>query len=129
MKYWVKLLPPLAATLLLAPMVAPSFANVTELRLYVLDCGHAIFKDMAGFSDTGEYDGKPGEIAAPCFLIRHPKGDLLWDAGLGDHYATPKEGSDAAPGVHVTVPAHGRVIVQHDPIDFKSLPKPPAYLD
>ena len=47
---------------------------------------------------------RPGEIAAPCFLIRHPKGDLLWDAGLGDHYNYPKEGSDAAPGVHVTVP-------------------------
>ena len=105
MKHWVfKLLPALAATWLLAS-VSPSYANVTELRLYVLDCGHATFKDMGGFSDTGEYDGMPGEIAAPCFLIRHPKGDLLWDAGLGDHFAIPKEGSDAAPGVHVTVPA------------------------
>ncbi|MEA3161750.1 MAG: N-acyl homoserine lactone hydrolase [Gammaproteobacteria bacterium] len=82
----------------------PAAASVKELRLYVLDCGHATFKDMGGFSDTGEYDGKPGEIAVPCFLIRHPKGDLLWDAGLGDHYNYPKEGSDAAPGVHVTVP-------------------------
>jgi len=82
----------------------PAAASIRELRLYVLDCGHATFKDMGGFSDTGEYDGKPGEIAVPCFLIRHPKGDLLWDAGLGDHYNYPKEGSDAAPGVHVTVP-------------------------
>ena len=105
MKDWVfKLLPALATTGLLAS-ASPSLAYVTELRLYVLDCGHATFKDMGGFSDTGEYDGMPGEIAAPCFLIRHPKGDLLWDAGLGDHFATPKEGSDAAPGVHVTVPA------------------------
>jgi N-acyl homoserine lactone hydrolase len=79
-------------------------AGVAELRLYVLDCGHASFKDMGGFSDSGEYDGKPGEIAAPCFLIRHPQGDLLWDAGLGDRFAAIKEGSDAAPGVHVTVP-------------------------
>jgi len=85
-------------------MARPCVAGVPELRLYVLDCGHATFKDMGGFSDTGEYDGKAGEIAAPCFLIRHPKGDLLWDAGLGDHYNYPKEGSDAAPGVHVTVP-------------------------
>jgi N-acyl homoserine lactone hydrolase len=106
MKNWIfKLLPPLTATLLQLSMLGPSFASVAELRLYVLDCGHATFKDMSGFSDTGEYDGKPGEIAAPCFLIRHPKGDLLWDAGLGDHYAIPKEGSDAAPGVHVTVPS------------------------
>ena len=56
----------------------------TELRLYALDCGHMDVQDMAPFSDTGEYDGKPGEIVAPCFLIGHPKGWLLWDAGLGD---------------------------------------------
>jgi N-acyl homoserine lactone hydrolase len=93
------------ALLLMGLSVAhPCLAAAAELRLYVLDCGHATFKDMGGFSDTGEYDGVAGEIAAPCFLIRHPKGNLLWDAGLGDHYNYPKEGSDAAPGVHVTVP-------------------------
>ena len=42
-------------------------------------------------------------MAAPCFLIRHPKGDLVWDLGLGDHFASPPEGSDVAPGVHVLV--------------------------
>jgi len=79
-------------------------AGAAELKLYVLDCGHASFKDMGGFSDTGEYDGKPGEIAVPCFLIQHSKGNLLWDAGLGDHFAANRDGSDVAPGVHVTVP-------------------------
>jgi glyoxylase-like metal-dependent hydrolase (beta-lactamase superfamily II) len=102
--YCKSTLPALALLLVCLCAARPGMARVAELRLYVLDCGHATFKDMAGFSDTGEYDGKPGEIAAPCFLIRHPKGDLLWDAGLGDHYNFPKEGSDAAPGVHVTVP-------------------------
>jgi glyoxylase-like metal-dependent hydrolase (beta-lactamase superfamily II) len=72
-------------------------------RLYALDCGHAQFSDMRIFSDTGEYDGKPGELAVPCFLIRHPKGDLLWDTGLGDHFAARKQGSDPAPGVHMSV--------------------------
>src|SRR5471030_2590723 len=91
----------LAPALLFA---ANCLAAPSEVRLYTLDCGHATFKDMGSFSDTGEYDGKPGEVAVPCFLIRHPKGDLLWDAGLGDHYNYPVEGSDAAPGVHVTVP-------------------------
>ena len=97
-------LPAMALALLCLMVAPPSLAKSPELRLYVLDCGHAAFKDMGGFSDTGEYDGKSGAIVAPCFLIRHPKGDLLWDAGLGDHYNYPKEGSDAAPGVHVTVP-------------------------
>jgi N-acyl homoserine lactone hydrolase len=92
-------------TLLLCCLLGlPASAAVSEPRIYVFDCGHAAFKDMGAFSDTGEYDGKAGEIAAPCFLIRHPKGDLLWDLGLGDHYAENKEGSDAAPGVHITVP-------------------------
>lgn len=97
-------LPAMALVLLCLGVAAPCSGRSAELRLYVLDCGHATFKDMGGFSDTGEYDGKSGEIAVPCFLIRHPKGDLLWDTGLGDHYNYPKEGSDAAPGVRVTVP-------------------------
>jgi glyoxylase-like metal-dependent hydrolase (beta-lactamase superfamily II) len=44
------------------------------------------FTDMGIFSDTGDYDGKPGSIVDPCFVIRHPKGILLWDVGLGDAY-------------------------------------------
>ena len=102
--YLKSTLPAMALVLFCLAVAAPCAARGTDLRLYVLDCGHATFKDMGGYSDTGEYDGKSGEIAVPCFLIRHPKGDLLWDAGLGDHYNYPKEGSDAAPGVHVTVP-------------------------
>jgi glyoxylase-like metal-dependent hydrolase (beta-lactamase superfamily II) len=75
-----------------------------DVRLYALDCGHATFHDMAQFSDTGEYDGKPGEIADPCFVIRHPKGILLWDTGLGDKFAANIGGIDLAPGFHLTVP-------------------------
>ncbi|MDB5968212.1 MAG: hypothetical protein JWQ90_662 [Hydrocarboniphaga sp.] len=51
-------------------------------RLYTLDCGHADFDNGAPLSDTGEYEGKAVSLADPCFLIRHPKGWLLWDAGL-----------------------------------------------
>ena len=75
-----------------------------DLRLYALDCGHATFQDMAQFSDTGEYDGKSGDIADPCFLLRHPKGILLWDTGLGDKFAANLGGIDLAPGVHLIVP-------------------------
>jgi glyoxylase-like metal-dependent hydrolase (beta-lactamase superfamily II) len=58
--------------------------TVLSVRLYALDCGRIDFKDMAMFSDTGEYDGKSASLVDPCFLIRHPKGNLLWDTGLGD---------------------------------------------
>lgn len=60
----------------------PRTASDTNVRLYVLDCGRAAFKDFGLGSDTGDYDGRPAELVDPCFLIRHPKGWLLWDAGL-----------------------------------------------
>ena len=57
---------------------------VAGVRLYVLDCGAMTIRDMGLFSDTGKYDGQSGRIVDTCFLIRHPKGNLLWDTGLGD---------------------------------------------
>jgi N-acyl homoserine lactone hydrolase len=77
--------------------------EVKEVRLYALDCGRIEFKDMGMFSDTGEYDGKPGELVDPCFLVRHPKGTLLWDAGLGDKLAGNPKGVDNG-GIHLSVP-------------------------
>lgn len=74
------------------------------VRLYVLDCGRIEFKDMAFFSDTGEYDGKTGKLVDTCYLIRHPKGTLLWDTGLGDKIAEQKGGVDNN-GIHLTVDA------------------------
>ena len=71
---------------------------VAEVRLYAIDCGFLQFKDLAPFADTGEYDGKPGNLAAPCFLIRHPKGNLLWDTGLGDKIVAAKDGVDVENG-------------------------------
>ncbi|HEY1139115.1 MAG TPA: N-acyl homoserine lactonase family protein [Lysobacter sp.] len=92
----------LIATALLATMAqaAEPSANV---RVYALDCGRIEFKDLGNFSDTGEYDGKPGTLAEPCFLIRHPKGDLLWDTGLGDHFAATPGGAEVRPGVRAIV--------------------------
>jgi glyoxylase-like metal-dependent hydrolase (beta-lactamase superfamily II) len=52
--------------------------------MYVLDCGAMSIRDMGLFSDTGKYDGQAGSIVDTCFLIRHPKGNLLWDTGLSD---------------------------------------------
>jgi glyoxylase-like metal-dependent hydrolase (beta-lactamase superfamily II) len=74
-----------------------------EIRLYTLDCGHLEFKDLSFFSDTGEYDGgKSGAIAVPCFLIRHPKGILMWDTGLSP--AFPKGVNAAGVSGAIDVP-------------------------
>jgi N-acyl homoserine lactone hydrolase len=71
-----------------------STERVVEVRLYALNCGRIQVKDMDLFSDTGEYAGKPGKVVDPCFVIRHPKGTLLWDTGLGDKLAASKGGID-----------------------------------
>ena len=85
---------------------ATAFSQQTEktedVRLYALDCGRAQLKDMAQFSDTGEYNGKPGTIAVSCFLIQHPKGTLVWDTGMGDSLAEKKDGADEG-GIHMTL--------------------------
>jgi N-acyl homoserine lactone hydrolase len=74
-----------------------------EIRLYTLDCGHLEFKDLSFFSDTGEYDGgKSGVIAVPCFVIRHPKGILVWDTGLSP--AFPKGVNAAGVSGAIDVP-------------------------
>ena len=82
----------LAASAFLAPAQAAD--EVKDVRLYALDCGLIHVKDMAMFSDTGEYNGKPGVLSDPCFVIRHPKGILVWDTGLGDKLAETKGGVD-----------------------------------
>lgn len=82
----------LAASSLFAPAHAAD--PVQDIRLYALDCGRIQVKDMAMFSDTGEYNGKPGVLSDPCFVIRHPKGILVWDTGLGDKLAETKGGID-----------------------------------
>lgn len=87
-----------------ARSAAAAAPQVTQVRLYALDCGHATFKDMGMFADTGEYDGTTGKIADPCFVIVHPKGVLIWDTGLGDGVAAHPEGVEPVPGIHITVP-------------------------
>lgn len=73
----------LAATCLVTTALAsPKTTDENSLKVYALDCGHILFKDFAIFSDAGEYDGKERELSDMCVLVRHPKGNLLWDTGL-----------------------------------------------
>jgi len=74
-----------------------------DVRLYVLDCGRLDIRDLRMFDDSGALDGKPGTMSVPCFLIRHPKGTLLWDTGLGDAIADRPGGVELAPGIRATV--------------------------
>ncbi len=66
--------------------------TVDNVRLYALDCGHFETTDLGRLSDTFEHAGEKATRVSPCWLIRHPKGNLLWDLGLGDRYATLPDG-------------------------------------
>jgi len=66
-----------------APTSAPTSAP-PSVRLYALDCGRHVTADLGRLSDTFERAGEPGEKVSPCWLVRHPKGNLMWELGWGD---------------------------------------------
>lgn len=71
-----------------------AFTAATSPRLYAADCGSIRIGDMEGFSDLGELNGQKRDFIVPCFLIAHPQGVLVWDAGLNDALAAEKNGVD-----------------------------------
>lgn len=50
------------------------------LRLYVFDCGVLHNSDMGRFNLTPQ-DVATTDMSMDCFLIAHPKGNLIWDTG------------------------------------------------
>lgn len=61
-------------------------ALADDLRLYVFDCGRIRLGSVVlfGLSST---DTGVRELAVPCYLIEHPEGRLLWEAGLPSELA------------------------------------------
>lgn len=53
------------------------------VKLYVFECGEHQFKDISVFS-PGVDVGVAKALTNSCYLIKHKKGNLLWDAGLND---------------------------------------------
>ncbi|RZJ13789.1 MAG: N-acyl homoserine lactonase family protein [Rubrivivax sp.] len=102
----LSLLSRLVAPLLIALPGLTLAQPAPPLRLYALDCGHAEFQDFAAASDTGAYDGRRAVLADPCFLVKHPKGWLLWDAGL------PPEMPPALSGLPGFRVSYGRPLVE-----------------
>jgi len=64
------------------PSAQGTEAAAEGLRLYTFDCGRINMLDLSLFTQGDEYDGRTNKASVMCFLIRHPKGDLLWDAGV-----------------------------------------------
>lgn len=63
-----------------------------SIKLYTLNCGTLDVADMNAFADDGTSKGQKAHLANPCFLIRHPKGILLWDTGYQEALADQENG-------------------------------------
>jgi N-acyl homoserine lactone hydrolase len=63
---------------------SPDMTPAAEVRLYALDGGRVLATgaDAAEMSDDGAYAGRTLDMPVPCFLVRHPLGDLMWDTGM-----------------------------------------------
>lgn len=71
------------------------------VRLYVFDCGVLHNPDMGRFNLKNE-DVTTSDMSMACFLIAHPKGNLIWDTGaIPDDSWTPTGGMVTQ---HVTLP-------------------------
>jgi N-acyl homoserine lactone hydrolase len=69
------------------------------VRLYVLDGGHLVGYDAADLTDDGAYDGRMVDMPAPCFLIRHTNGDLMWDGGINTRRTDLEVAVSQGPGL------------------------------
>ena len=76
------------------------FESGKTVRLYALDCGEIDVSDMSVFADDGRLDGKKANLVVPCFLVRHPKGNLIWDTGYPESLAEIPEGVKFAKFFH-----------------------------
>lgn len=82
MRHYCKSVGKFYAVLLLACCsLAALPATAANVRLTVFDCGTIHVYDVRTFSLTNE-ETTVRELFVPCYLIEHPDGRLLWDAGL-----------------------------------------------
>jgi len=81
----------LLTTLLLTACVTERPAPAQPLRLYVFNCGSIEVLDVSVFH-PGTGKGERKMLTDSCYLVVHPYGSLLWDAGLPDRLAQVPEG-------------------------------------
>jgi len=81
----------LIALLSLAACVTEKPVPVQALRLYAFNCGSIEVLDVSVFH-PGIGKGEHKALADSCYLIVHPNGTLMWDAGLPDGLVNIPEG-------------------------------------
>lgn len=61
-----------------------------EVKLYVLDGGSILVKKLEAFSQDTTYTGQTKQLSDAYYVISHPKGNLMWDAGLPEKLVVPE---------------------------------------
>lgn len=82
----------------------PPATPAPEVKMYAIDCGRIHVSDADSFADDGSFAGIERDFVDPCYLIRHPNGDLIWDTGLPSALHAQPNGVTSEPYT-VTVPA------------------------
>lgn len=65
-----------------------------KLIMYAFEVGDILVKDISLFN-PGVDEGQTKQFTNTAYLIRHPKGDLIWDTGLPDALAQAPDGNDS----------------------------------
>jgi glyoxylase-like metal-dependent hydrolase (beta-lactamase superfamily II) len=80
-------------------------APKAEVLIWRLDCGQVQMNDASPLSDAGAYDGQSRRLSNGCYLIRHGKDFLLWDAGLPSTLlGKPVDNQPISPTLSVDLP-------------------------
>ena len=78
--------------------VAQAIQEKPEIRLYTFDGGTVQVNALELFSQDSVYKGKSKEFANAFYVIEHPKGTLMWDAGLPEALIPMEEPYTSADG-------------------------------
>ena len=61
-----------------------------EVKIYQLVGGSILVKKLEVFSQDTTYTGQSKQFTDAYYVISHPKGNLMWDAGLPEQLVIPE---------------------------------------
>ncbi|PQJ80164.1 N-acyl homoserine lactonase family protein [Polaribacter porphyrae] len=89
----------------------------SNVKLYQLVGGSILVNKLEVFSQDTTYTGQSKQFTDAYYVISHPKGNLMWDAGLPEQMVIPKPYTDPS-GVY-TIQRPDSLVNQLKSIDFK----------
>jgi glyoxylase-like metal-dependent hydrolase (beta-lactamase superfamily II) len=101
------------SSMAVVPEGAPS-----DIRLYTLDGGTVLVNNLELFAQDSVYRGESSEFADAYYVIQHPKGTLMWDAGLSEALV-PQEEPFTSPDGNFTVSRSDSLKTQLEKIGLK----------